>query len=52
MSVVTSTTLTNSRIPTGRRPPTVTIRQVSNGLSSRQVVALVEETEPAIKLLD
>lgn len=37
---------------TGRRVPTVTIPQVSNGLSTRQVVALLDETETAIKLLD
>ena len=40
------------RSQTGRRLPTVTIPQVSNGLNPRQVVSLVEETETAIKLLD
>ena len=36
----------------GRRLPTGTIPQVSSGLNPRQVVALVDEIETAIKLLD
>ena len=41
-----------SRILTGRRLPTVTIPEVSNGLNPGQVMSLVEETETAIQLLD
>lgn len=36
----------------GRRLPTDTIPQVSNGLSTRQVMALVDETGTTIKLLE
>lgn len=54
-AAVNSLTLKRSSVQADasrRRLLTVTIPQVSNGLNSRQMFALVEETETAIKLLD